>query len=175
MVPAAPRTDLVAAFLTGLSLKATGGTTPVFSNDPADYGDKVAPAEELRLNTSVAPVDTMTQNSLGLLACDVAGFPNGRRPADDVVDIALTVAEGAIYPGDPNGLQTCDVSSGTPTVLNAGAVVNDGAAADATDTNYYASTFPYLQAPLPGAPNAARAAAADQPTSSGTAAGGDTR
>lgn len=175
MVPAPPRSDLVAAFLTGLSLKATGGTTPIFSNDPSDYGDPVQASEELRLNTSIAPVATTAQSNLGLLACDTSGYPNGRRPGDDVTDIELTVAEGAIYPGDPNHLQTCDVSSGTPTVVDAGAVVNDGAAADATDANYYLATFPYLAPPVPGATNAARAAAASKPTSTGTAAGGDTR
>lgn len=174
-VPAPPRNDLVAAFLTGLSLKATGGTKPIFSNDPSDYGDPVQASEELRLNTSIPPVATTAQSNLGLLACDTSGYPNGRRPGDDVVDIELTVAEGAIYPGDPNHLQTCDVSSGTPTVVDAGAVVNDGAAADATDTDYYLATFPYLAAPLPGATNAARAAAANKPTSTGTPAGGDTR
>ncbi|HTV79207.1 MAG TPA: DUF4331 domain-containing protein [Steroidobacteraceae bacterium] len=175
MVPATPRADLVATFLTGLSLKATGGTTPVFSNNPSDYGDTVVASEELRLNTSVAPVATTAQNNLGLLACDTAGYPNGRRPADDVVDIELTAAEGALTTANPNGLQTCNVSSGTPTVANANAVVNDGAAADATDANYYLPAFPYLAPPLPGAPNAARAATASQPTSTGTAAGGDTR
>ncbi len=111
MVPGAPRADLVAAFLTGLSLKATGGTTPVFSNDPSDYGDTVVASEELRLNTSIPPVATTAQNNLGLLGCDTSGYPNGRRPGDDVLDIALTVAEGALYPGDPNNLQTCSVAS----------------------------------------------------------------
>ncbi len=174
-VPPPPRNDLVAAFLTGLSLKATGGTKPIFSNDPSDYGDTVQASEELRLNTSISPVSTTQQSNLGLLACDTSGFPNGRRPADDVVDIELSVAEGAVYPGDPNKLQTCDVSSGTPTVVDAGAVVNDGAAADATDTHYYLTTFPYLAAPPPGAPNSARSAVTSLPTSTGTAAGGDTR
>ena len=83
-VPAVPRTDLVAVFLTGLSLKATGGTTPIFSNNPTDYGDTVAASEELRLNTSIPPVATTAQSNLGLLACDTSGFPNGRRPGDDV-------------------------------------------------------------------------------------------
>jgi hypothetical protein len=175
MIPAAPRSDLVAAFLTGLSLKATGGTKPVFSNNPSDYADPVTASEELRLNTSIPPVATTAQSNLGLLACDTSGYPNGRRPGDDVVDIELTAAEGALYPGDPNKLQTCDVSSGTPTVVNAGAVVNDGAAADGTDTNYYLAAFPYLAAPIPGAPNTARAAAGNVPTSTGTPAGGDTR
>ena len=175
VVPPPPRNDLVAAFLTGLSLKATGGTTPIFSNNPSDYGDPVQASEELRLNAAIPPVPTTAQSNLGLLACDTSGFPNGRRPADDVVDIALTAAEGALYPGDPNHLQTCDVSSGTPAIVNVGAVVNDGAAADATDSHYYLTTFPYLAAPIPGASNAARVAAADVTTSTGTAAGGDTR
>jgi hypothetical protein len=169
--PATPRTDLEAVFLTGLSLKATGGTTPIFSNNPTDYGDTVAAADELRLNTSVAPVAVGAQSNLGLLACDTSGFPNGRRPGDDVIDITLTAAEGALTAANPNSLQTCSVASGTPTIVNANAVVNDGAAADSTDSNYYLATFPYLAAPLPGAPNAARAAIANLPTSTGTAAG----
>jgi len=170
--PKPPRNDLVAAFLTGLSLKDSGGN-PIFSNNPSDYGDPVQASEELRLNTKVAAAAAASQNNLGLLACDVAGFPNGRRPADDVVDIELTAVEGAIYPGDPNGLQTCDVSSGTPTVVNPGKVVNDGAEAVATDTNYYQTTFPYLVTPVPGSDNSARAAAANNASSTGTAAGGD--
>jgi hypothetical protein len=171
VTPATPRTDLEAVFLTGLSLKATGGTTPIFSNNPTDYGDTVAAADELRLNTSIPPVAVGAQSNLGLLACDTSGFPNGRRPGDDVIDITLTAAEGALTTANPNSLQTCSVASGTPTIVNANAVVNDGAAADSTDSNYYLATFPYLAGPLPGAPNAARAAIANLPTSTGTAAG----
>lgn len=170
--PTPPRTDLVAAFLTGLTLTDTAGQV-IFSNNPSNYGDTVQASEELRLNTAVAPEAAAAQNNLGLLACDVAGFPNGRRPADDVVDITLTAAEGAIYPGDPNKVQTCDVSSGTPTVVNAGTVVTDGAEGIATDTNYYATSFPYLVTPVPGSNNADRGAAANHPTTTGTAAGGD--
>jgi hypothetical protein len=170
--PTPPRNDLVAAFLTGLTLKTTSGAV-AFSNDPSNYGDAVQPSEELRLNTSYPAAAAANQNNLGLLGCDVAGFPNGRRPADDVVDIELTAAEGAIYPGDPNDLQTCDVSSGTPTVVNAGTVVNDGAEAVATDASYYTTSFPYLATPIPGSNNAARAAVANVPTTTGTAAGGD--
>ena len=169
--PATPRSDLVAAFLTGLTFKTSSGAV-VFSNNPTNYGDTVQPSEMLRLNTAVAPVAAATQNNLGLLGCDIAGFPNGRRPADDVVDIELNAAEGAA--GDnPNNLQTCDVSSGTPTVVNKGVVVNDGAEAVATDTGYYLTSFPYLAAPVPGSTNAERAAAANNPTTTGTAAGGD--
>ena len=75
------RTDLVAILLTGVpGLNFTG-------NKRADV---------LRLNTSIAPTGPVgTGNRLGLLAGQFAGFPNGRRLEDDVVDIDLRVfAEG---------------------------------------------------------------------------------
>lgn len=151
-VPGAPRSDLVAAFLTGLSLPDNNGNV-VFSNQVGS----ATPSEMLRLNTAVTPVDLANQNSLGLLACDTSGFPNGRRPYDDIADIELTVAEGAITAANPNSLQTCDVSSGTPTVVNAGNVVTDGALPSRSN---YDSSFPYLQTPIPGSPNGAAAKAA---------------
>ncbi len=143
-VPQTPRNDLVATFLTGLELASSDGTV-VFSNQLAT----VTPSEMLRLNTAVDPVPLADQNSLGLLACDVAGFPNGRRPYDDIIDITLTAAEGALTPANPNGLQTCDVSSGTPTVVNEGVVVTDGALPERAE---YLSRFPYLDVPNPGSP-----------------------
>lgn len=150
--PDTPRDDLVAAFLTGLNLAATDGTV-VFNNQ---VGANPVASEMLRLNTAIDPVDLDAQDSLGLLACDTSGFPNGRRPFDDITDIELSVAEGAITAANVNRLQTCDVSSGTPTVQNAGRVVNDGAL---PTTAMYDSSFPYLQTPIPGSPNSAAATA----------------
>jgi len=105
------------------------------------------PGEMLRMNTAVAPVvpGAAGYSDLGFLGCDLAGFPNGRRVTDDVVDIALTVAEGALT--STNGLQTCNLSGTSPTVANAGAVVNDGALPDPAQ---YLSVFPYLNTPIPG-------------------------
>ena len=54
------------------------------------------PAEMLRLNTSVPAAAAAAQNPLGVAAGDKAGFPNGRRPGDDVVDLSLRVAMGAL-------------------------------------------------------------------------------
>src|SRR5260370_29312211 len=51
------------------------------------------PAEELRLNTSIAP--TASPNRMGVLGGDLAGYPNGRRLNDDVVDIEVQALEGA--------------------------------------------------------------------------------
>ena len=66
-----PRTDLVAAFLTGINTPATGNV-----NQPRT----VQPAEMLRLNTSIAPTTLGQQHRLGVIEGDLAGFPNGRRP-----------------------------------------------------------------------------------------------
>ena len=77
--PPAPRNDLVTFFLTGIS----------GLNQPAN----VRASEMLRLNMAIPP--TSTPNSLGVLGGDLAGFPNGRRVGDDVVDIVLRAAAGA--------------------------------------------------------------------------------
>jgi hypothetical protein len=82
-VPPAPRNDLVAVFATGVP----------GLNQPAN----VAPGEMLRLNMSIPPAKKPSR--FGVLAGDVAGFPNGRRLADDVVDIELRVVAGVLVPG----------------------------------------------------------------------------
>ena len=86
--PATPRNDLVQLFLTGL---------PGLNKD-ANY---TRPGEMLRLNTSIPPA--ATPNRLGVIGGDKAGYPNGRRLADDVVDISLQVVEGELV-GRPNDL-----------------------------------------------------------------------
>jgi len=116
-----PRTDLVSAFLTGVD----GLNKPV----------SVQPSEMLRLNTTIAAKPVDTQANLGVLAGDTAGFPNGRRPGDDVVDIALRVVMGAL------------ISDATIAPNNT-APLTDGATVSATD---FDSVFPYLRAPIPGA------------------------
>lgn len=79
-VPAAPRPDLERVFLTGIP----------FLNQP----DNVVAGEMLHLNMATQPANPELR--LGLLAGDVAGFPNGRRVGDDVVDITLQVMAGAL-------------------------------------------------------------------------------
>ncbi len=85
-VPPSPRTDLVSIFLTGIK----GLNMPM--NAP---GGNVQPAELLRLNMAVSPKPFGRENRLGVLGGDTAGFPNGRRLADDVVDIELRAVAGA--------------------------------------------------------------------------------
>lgn len=85
--PATPRNDLVDVFLKGVK----------GLNQPPNG----KPAEELRLNTSVKPA--MHPKRLGVLDGDNAGFPNGRRLTDDVVDEALQVMEGELV-GSKNDL-----------------------------------------------------------------------
>lgn len=65
-------------------------------------------ADLLRLNTGVAPTVPGSPgfSRLGLLGGDAAGYPNGRRLQDDVVDISLRavvgVLAGAPFNGAPN-------------------------------------------------------------------------
>jgi hypothetical protein len=123
-----PRGDLVATFLTGIS----------GLNQPRT----VTPSEMLRLNTATAPTATGAQNRLGVIGGDSAGFPNGRRPGDDVVDIELRVAMGKLC--------TLAIGGCVPSDAPAGAIrFTDGAYLDETSFN---GSFPYLKTPLPGSP-----------------------
>jgi len=94
-VPPAPRTDL---------LPLVTYAVPI-----APKGTPAGPiADLLRLNTGVKPTPLSRRSRLGLIAGDAAGFPNGRRVTDDVVDIAARVVGGGILsPGfnvAPNNL-----------------------------------------------------------------------
>ncbi|MBA4865084.1 DUF4331 domain-containing protein [Streptomyces sp. PSKA54] len=109
--PAEPRNDLVDVFLKGVQ----------GLNQPPN----VRPAEALRLNTSIQP--TAEPKRLGVLDGDNAGFPNGRRLSDDVIDISLQVVEGELV-GQKNDL---------------------GDAVDANDKKF-GSSFPYVANPTAG-------------------------
>ncbi len=132
--PCTPRNDLVTAFLTGVP----------GLNQPAN----VVPSEMLRLNTNVNPAaggipakPKGMQNRLGVIGGDLAGFPNGRRPGDDVVDVTLRVAMGVLIPnaGQPG---SCAPQGNLP--FSDGAFVSDQS---------FDATWPYIRTPLPGAPN----------------------
>jgi hypothetical protein len=132
-----PRTDLVAAFLTGVA-----GVNQLAT---------VTPSEMLRLNTNIPATPAEMQSAFGVAGNDLAGFPNGRRPGDDVVDIALRVVMGALchdipVAGTPTNLGFC-----TPADAPVGNVpFTDGAPLNASMLN---TSFPYLLAPLAGSPN----------------------
>jgi hypothetical protein len=114
-----PRTDLVAAALTGI---------PTLNQPP-----NVVASEMLRLNTTTTVAPLAMQNSLGVIAGDAAGFPNGRRPGDDVVDILLRVFMGVLL---------------TPKQAPSGMLpYTDGVIVNA---NQFRTGFPYLQTALPG-------------------------
>ena len=137
-----PRNDLVTTFLTGIA-----GV-----NQPR----KVVGSEMLRLNTAIAPVPFAQQNRLGIVGnilaggSDNAGYPNGRRPKDDVVDISLVAVMGGLC-----------VANGDTDALGFGAACKPsavplGATAfslhDAVDQAVVPllPAFPYLNTPLPG-------------------------
>jgi hypothetical protein len=132
-----PRNDLVATFLTGF---------PGLNQQA-----KVKPSEMIRLNTGVPATPAAQQNTFGVVGGDLAGFPNGRRPGDDVVDIALRVVMGRLcYPVPLNGKDT-DLGLCKPADAPVGkAPFTDGAPISAQD---FDTQFPYLRTPLPGASN----------------------
>ncbi|HEY1252839.1 MAG TPA: DUF4331 domain-containing protein [Thermoanaerobaculia bacterium] len=116
-VPPAPRNDLLALVvgLAGLNQRPNEVVS-----------------DQLRLNTAIFPTPIPQVNRLGVLAGDNAGFPNGRRVYDDVVDIELRVLAGVLVDGfnkAPNNQ------------------LGDGV--DGPDTPYIAG-FPYLWTPHSG-------------------------
>ena len=111
------RTDIVQALLTGVP-----GLTQI--------GDKPAAADTLKLNLGVPP--SATPNRFGVLANDLAGFPNGRRLTDDVTDIELRVIAGALLKPEQGGKQI---------PLGDGVDQNDKA---------FRSSFPYVALPGDG-------------------------
>ena len=86
-IPPPPRSDLDFLF---------GYAPPI-----APVGNSILgpTADLLRLNVGVAPTAPASQSRLGTLGGDLAGFPNGRRPSDDVTDVMLRVLAGVYAPG----------------------------------------------------------------------------
>ncbi len=119
-----PRQDLVAVFLTGVA----------GLNAPANL---TTPSEEMRLNTSIPITPYGLQNRLGVIAGDNAGYPNGRRPGDDVVDITLRVAMGKLY--------SLGLFGGPSNAPSGNLEFTDGAY---TDDTHYLTAFPYVMPPL---------------------------
>jgi len=146
-IPGTPRNDLVAAYLTGVK--------------NLNQAMHVTPSEMMRLNTSIPPTAPAKQNDLGVLGGDLAGFPNGRRPYDDVVDITLRVAEGALCGAIGNcGSETKDPNNGAPYTDGVRAAGPDEAHTHISGAinpdDVYLGVFPYLDNPLPGSPQGAK-------------------
>ena len=138
-----PRTDLLTVFLKGI--------------EGVNQPKNVKPGEMLRLNTST-PVSA-TQNPLGVAGGDLAGFPNGRRPGDDVVDLSLRVAMGAlcVLTGDTDTLKVGCKPSDAPA---GGLALTDGVRKDSSN---YGTAFPYLTTPIGGNFNPTPAAGTTYP------------
>jgi hypothetical protein len=115
--PPAPRNDLLAVVLGVEGLTRRPGEVV---------------SDQLRLNVAVFPTPTSLASPLGVLGGDLSGFPNGRRPFDDVVDIELRILAGVLVPAfniSPNN------------------ALGDGV--DGPDKRYN-PTFPFLATPHSG-------------------------
>jgi hypothetical protein len=125
------RPDIEAIFLTGIPAS-------ILRSAPTNVGGK-AMAEMLRLNVAVAPttVGDKGYSPLGVIGGDVGGFPNGRRPQDDVVTIELRALAGATIP-------LVDPSYKVDAVVSA---VTDAAP---SEPSCYQPGFPYLADPHDG-------------------------
>jgi len=96
-VPPAPRTDLLP--LVQYMAPICPGCTPADGGPIADL---------LRLNTGIPATPVAQAKRLGFLAGDTAGFPNGRRPVDDVVDIAARAVAGILVDAQKYGTRIGD-------------------------------------------------------------------
>jgi hypothetical protein len=108
-IPETGRTDLVNALLKYPSEPQTGNCTR-----------KSPCAELLRLNLGVDPVQPQQQKRLSVLAGDNAGWPNGRRPNDDVTDIALRVVAGVLVGPKPPASAALKLGDGVNFNIGAG-------------------------------------------------------
>ncbi|HEY3801118.1 MAG TPA: DUF4331 domain-containing protein [Kofleriaceae bacterium] len=133
-----PRADLVAAFLNGVPNVNVLSSTLYEAIRLNTAVPATAQASQSNLGAATcfdAPVDNAHGPALdlGAAGCDPAGFPNGRRPGDDVVDIELRVAMGFLLDQDHAPIRA--------------APLVDGAEVDATKLQ---NAFPYLNNPTPG-------------------------
>jgi hypothetical protein len=127
-----PRTDLLTVFLKGI--------------EGVNQPKNAVAGEMMRLNTAIPVTAAAAQNPLGVAGGDNAGYPNGRRPADDVVDLSLRVAMGAL----------CTLTGATDT-LKVGCKPADAPAGGLAFTDgvrktaaNFGATFPYLTTPISG-------------------------
>ena len=123
-----PRADLLAILLTGIP----DGLIDEFQNNTGE-----TQADMLRLNTAIPP--SKEENPFGLLGADLAGFPNGRRIADDVVSISLRAIAGVTVP-----LVNADFKPD-----DAAALVEQGLSIKNVSSDLL-KKFPYLPTPLDG-------------------------
>jgi len=124
------RDDLVAILLTGIPSGIISGFQNFTGTTLADM---------LRLNMAIVP--SSSPNILGLVGGDAAGFPNGRRVADDVVTIELRAIAGVTYPL---------VNPGFTPDGAAGLIYDIEDPATNTPPVSYLSSFPYLNHPESG-------------------------
>ena len=146
--PRSGRGDIFDIFLTGMVL-AKPFTIHTANGDvqlPAGFNVNrpagARPAEMIRISTAISgTLCAPTPQRLGVLAGDACGFPNGRRPTDDVIDIELLAVAGAAYQALDGRDATFSFNPALASVLDDGLNGND--------TTFF-DHFPYLYTPHSG-------------------------
>jgi hypothetical protein len=102
--PRSGRGDIFDIFLTGMKLatpftiQTKNGPVTLPAGFNVNQPAGVVPAEMIRINTDIkGDLCSPTPSRLGVLGGDACGFPNGRRLADDTVEIELLAVAGAAY------------------------------------------------------------------------------
>ncbi len=127
-----PRADLAAILLTGIPASVLGGKVTTYTGP--------VQADMLRLNLAVPPTAKGSENNLGVVAGDTAGFPNGRRVIDDVTTIEIRAIAGLTIP-------LVDPTFTPDDIVAKGDSLRDGS----TYTNLpLLDRFPYLAPPASG-------------------------
>jgi hypothetical protein len=136
-VPPGPRGDIELALFRGLP----GSVASLFGVGATQRPGEVY-SDQLRLNTAIAPTPFASASRLGYLGGDPAGFPNGRRMCDDVVDIELRVVAGTIV-----GLLPPSAGGDPKYALAPNSQLGDGVDFPQRGCRYF---FPYMWSPTSG-------------------------
>ena len=152
-----PRVDLTTVLLQGIPALAPLGNfgTQQALTSPQQCGSVATPpfADMLRLNlvNPATPTAKGSQNQFGVIGDgatnngnDLSGYPNGRRPGDDIVDIFLRVGMGALC--NPPFDALLGICNSTVAPLAAVPLTDHAPVTD----QYFDDVFPYLRPPTPG-------------------------
>jgi hypothetical protein len=189
-MPRTGRGDIFDIFLTGMvitnefTIQTAGGPFTLPAGFNVNQPANVVPAEMIRINTMISgDLCAPTPSRLGVLGGDACGFPNGRRPSDDVIDIELLAVAGAAYEVLDDRDDNFSFNAAFIDVLDDGLDENDNpfhdefpyfATANAGDDHFHQNILKTYVPGLVMASQNVQAKAKENPTAATAAAAGGT-